>query len=496
MRTSRDRCFDWLRYRLIPWYTSLGLTRGTITLEVTGRKTGKLIRLSLTSVRRGGSRYLVALDPNSQWVKNVRAADGSAVLLSGERMPVRLVEIADREKPPILLGYVKQRAFTHSGEASARLFFGLGPKPDLEDMQRIASRYKVFLVQEAPKDQTDADSLRAGPNGEGRMAEQSFRQTLQSLGLNEEQIEDSVATARRFVDFLPSSGRGPSMETAWAFSRVLIETGKNSEASYMALVRYCRFIQDHEMLVAFMELIDGGEVGENLYRLVEERFGRAVRDEVFEGIGVPPYGTPSPEKPAYLQPVVRRLERRVGIEVCRELLSAGLRDLTDEYFLEERGKLRRAGDIDAYLHQRKEAFVAQLEGCLREGRLFYAQEITPEVVEFVRRDPEMGGGKREGEVIYETKIPYMTAKYLTETDPTLKRYYACHCPWARDAIRKGDVQLAETFCQCSGGFHKKPLEVALGRSLKVDVLESALRGDMRCRFAIHPADQEFKTNSD
>ena len=93
------------------------------------------------------------------------------------------------------------------------------------------------------------------------------------------------------------------------------------------------------------------------------------------------------------------------------------------------------------------------------------------------------------------KIPYMAAKYLAETDLTMRRYYACHCPWAREAIRKGDVQLAETFCQCSGGFHKKPLEVALGLSLKVDVLESALKGDMRCRFAIYPQDLEAAASS-
>jgi hypothetical protein len=326
------------------------------------------------------------------------------------------------------------------------------------------------------------------------MAEQSFRETLQSLGLNEGQVEASIALARRFVAFLHQPGRVPSGEAAWAFSRLLIGEGRNTEANCMALVRYCRFIGDNEMLVAFLELVDGGEVGDNLYRMVGERFGEAIQDEVFVGIGVAPYGTPSPEKPAYLQPAIQRLERRVGIDVCREFLSAGLRDLPDEDFLEERDKLRRAGDIDTYLRQRKEAFVAQLEVCLREGRLFYAQEITPEVLDFVKSDPEMGGGRREGNVIYETKIPYMAAKYLAETDPTLKRYYACHCPWARDAIRKGDVKLAETFCQCSGGFHKKPLEVALGRSLKVDVLESALRGDVSCRFAIYPPEQKLSAS--
>jgi len=89
----------------------------------------------------------VSLSGKSQWIKNVRAAEGRAVIRSGRRTPVRLVEIADVEKPPILLGYVRQRAFTHSGEESARPFFGLGPKPTLAEMQAIACRYAVFRIE-------------------------------------------------------------------------------------------------------------------------------------------------------------------------------------------------------------------------------------------------------------------------------------------------------------------------------------------------------------
>jgi hypothetical protein len=121
-----------------------------VTLEVRGRKTGNPIRISLTVVRRQGSRYLVSLSGDSQWVRNVRAAEGRATILSGRASLVRLVEISDPEKPPVLLGYVHQRAFSHSGEESARLFFGLGPRPTLADMQAIACRFVVFRIENMP----------------------------------------------------------------------------------------------------------------------------------------------------------------------------------------------------------------------------------------------------------------------------------------------------------------------------------------------------------
>lgn len=144
-----NRLIYWIKYTLIPWYTSLGITKGTITLEVVGRRSGRKIRVSVTMVRHAGRRYLVALNDQSQWVKNVRAADGAAILHSGRKTPVQLVEVPHDERAPILLGYVNQRAFSHSGASSARLFFGLGPDPCLEEMQAIAHRYPVFRIDEA-----------------------------------------------------------------------------------------------------------------------------------------------------------------------------------------------------------------------------------------------------------------------------------------------------------------------------------------------------------
>ncbi len=139
--------------------------------------------------------------------------------------------------------------------------------------------------------------------------------------------------------------------------------------------------------------------------------------------------------------------------------------------------------------------MARLEECRREGRPFFAQEITSEVLDFVAGEPEMGAGRREDCIIYETKIPYMAHRYLNTNDPTLKRYYACHCPWAREAIKDGSVKPARLLCYCSGGFHKKSWEVIFGQPLRVDVLESILNGDERCRFAIHLPEGRHPTTS-
>lgn len=315
------------------------------------------------------------------------------------------------------------------------------------------------------------------------MDKQGFRTILEGRHVPGEKMDSALALAERFEQLASRSG-GFSADSAWAFSKVLIDEGQNTEENFITLARYGLFIKNNRVFVAFLELLDGGEAQENLYKRVAEQYGESLRDEVFAGIGVAPYGIPTPEKPKYMHPVIERLQQAVGEEACRDLLSDSLRDLPDEYYAKERENYQSSRNVDEYIARKKHNFVDQLESCQREGRLFFAQEVTEEVLEFVRNDPEIGGGVRAGNIVYETKIPYMTKEYLAESDPALKRYHYCHCPWAREAIKSGE-RVAPVFCDCSAGFHKKPWEAALGRKIKAEVLESVLQGDARCRFAIH-----------
>ncbi|HOU13305.1 MAG TPA: hypothetical protein PKZ84_09305 [Anaerolineae bacterium] len=315
--------------------------------------------------------------------------------------------------------------------------------------------------------------------------QQGFRALLETRKVSDEKIEAAIALVERFEQFAEEKSATPIVETAWAFSERLIAEGQNTEDNYLALARYGVFTKNNALFVAILELLDGAEAQGNLYRRVAEMFGEDMRDEVFAGISVAPLGLPTPDKPRTMHPVVERLEAKLGTNACKALLADSLRDLPDEYFAQERQRYQESADLDEYLRRKKQVFVEQLETCQREGRLFFAQEITDEVIAFVKNDPEIGGGRREGNVVFETKIPFMTSAYLAETDPTLRRYFYCHCPWAREAIKSGDVSLTATFCNCSAGFHKKPWEVTLGKPVRAEVLESVLKGDDRCRFAIY-----------
>jgi hypothetical protein len=318
---------------------------------------------------------------------------------------------------------------------------------------------------------------------------------LHARKLPEEAIQASLAVAERFEEFVRDHGGVASGQIAAEFSRMLVRDGHNSLDNYYALARYGRFTGNDEPLVTFLDLLDGAEAPANLHRRAAEFLGQEARDEAFAGIGLPPLGLPSSEKPQFMHPVLKRLEQQVGAEQVRRLLSASLRDLPDRYFVGERRRYRGSKNVDEYLVKKHRAFVRELRTCRREGRLFFAQEITGDVLALVENDPEIESGRREGSTVYVTQIPYMTKQFLAETDPALKRYYACHCPWVREAIRQGEHELYRDFCYCSAGYHKRPWEVIFRRPIQVEVLESVLKGDTRCRFAIRLPDEAMPADA-
>ncbi len=324
------------------------------------------------------------------------------------------------------------------------------------------------------------------------MDREGFRELLKTRRLNDKQIEASIATAERFEAYLVSLGRQPLAEDAIEFCNTLVQEGQNSYDNFLALARYALFLKNNVILVPILELVDGVEVQPNLYKRVGELYGLQVRDEVFADIGITQLGVPSSAKPFDLFPALDRLIVKVGYDEVEQLLSACLRDLPDKYYLGERKKYKKSANIDAYLEMKRRDFLEELRSCQRDGRLFFSQEITDEVLQYVAEHPETEAGVRDGNLLYITKIPYNAKEYLTETDPTLKRYYACHCPWVRESIKAGNLRMEPVFCNCSAGFSKKPWQVIFGQELKVDVLESALKGHFRCRFAVHlPDDLEL-----
>jgi ABC-2 type transport system permease protein len=111
-----------------------------VTLEVPGRRTGRLVSFPVVVAEYEGGRYLVSmLGKDANWVLNVRAAGGRAVLRRGTREEVCLEEVEPGDRAPILRRYLALAP-------GARPHLPVDRHAPLEEFEKIANLYPVFRI--------------------------------------------------------------------------------------------------------------------------------------------------------------------------------------------------------------------------------------------------------------------------------------------------------------------------------------------------------------
>ena len=321
------------------------------------------------------------------------------------------------------------------------------------------------------------------------MDEDGFKKYCLERKLSEKTINAHIQVAKEFESFLISKCQNKSTTNATLaslhnFVKHLMSENRNIWDNMFPLVRYARFINNKKVVVAVLELLDGSNVLENLSNTIEQTAGEAKREAVFKGVELPPLGTTPKEKKNITKKFMDNLETELGVTKCREILLSGPHAESKEQFVSEQKNFLESKSIDDYLRNKHKEYVEELENHMKEKTPYYTQEITKEVLDYVRETPTCQVGVRDGEVIYVTKIPYMSKKYLREKNPKMKRYYACHCSWVREAI-KSDTKISPNFCYCSAAFEKRVWDVIFGQDVEADVLQTVLEGDQICKFAIH-----------
>ncbi|MEV5413633.1 nitroreductase/quinone reductase family protein [Thermopolyspora sp. NPDC052614] len=137
------RCFS----RLWAFVLGIGLApRRWVTLEVPGRRTGRLTRFPLGMADWQGDWYLVPmLGQNCNWVRNVRAAGGLATIRHGRARRCHLVEVPVDQRAPILKRYLQK-------VPGARPHMPIDRHAPLSEFEAIAANYPAFRVQPATAD--------------------------------------------------------------------------------------------------------------------------------------------------------------------------------------------------------------------------------------------------------------------------------------------------------------------------------------------------------
>jgi hypothetical protein len=305
-------------------------------------------------------------------------------------------------------------------------------------------------------------------------------------GLSKEETQKALDAYEKFSDFLNEHSR--SIETAERrllqnYLDGLIADGTNSISDLIAIARAAYLAKNYDLYFYLAGIAERDTVIDNLTERIDRVAGSAVSQQVAQ-LRRPPTGAPPQQALSFTEGLMQALRESLSEEACRKTLTGNAHGIPAKVFTDEREKYLALGSIDEYLKDFHLRSVEKLQEHAESGLPWFEQIITPRVVEFVSGNQEVLGGIRRGNKIYLTKIPFDPNRWLTERDPAKKRYYACHCPMAREFLNGRGRGIDPLWCTCSAGFAKLRFDIVFDTETEVEVVETVFAGDDRCRFAV------------
>lgn len=115
-----------------------------VRIEVIGRRSGRVIVFPMVVADHAGERYLVSmLGENTNWLRNVRAAGGRAVLRRrGRAEPIELADVPPADRAPILRRYLRLAP-------GARPHIAVRPDAPLSAFEKVAPEIPVLRISQA-----------------------------------------------------------------------------------------------------------------------------------------------------------------------------------------------------------------------------------------------------------------------------------------------------------------------------------------------------------
>ena len=143
-RNRRPTWFGHWVSQFFCWWARLGLPpQSWVALEVRDRVSGRMRADAVVVPTVEGIRYVVSMFGTiSDWVQNLDAAGGDAILSHGGSVRVHLSLVPSGQRAPILREYVRVAS-------SGRKHFPLAPGAPLAGFEAIAELYPVYRI-EAP----------------------------------------------------------------------------------------------------------------------------------------------------------------------------------------------------------------------------------------------------------------------------------------------------------------------------------------------------------
>lgn len=220
--------------------------------------------------------------------------------------------------------------------------------------------------------------------------------------------------------------------------------------------------------------------------------GQDEWEKITDNIEVPEDNMESEHLNHATRELIKRFDDAVESKACKRIFCSVKHGLKHSDFLWAREKFLQYNDIDAFCSAMRKENIEGFTNAAISGEFFHGQPIDESVLQFVMDQPFLLYGARHDNTIEATAIPCETQKYLKETDINKKRYFACHCQYARKSILQKEGPVSDTLCNCSLGHTKIFWEAVFDTPLDGEVVSSVLGDRLLCRFVIYLPDEVMK----
>jgi len=321
------------------------------------------------------------------------------------------------------------------------------------------------------------------------MNEKNFQLFLEEKKTNKETVNKFLSMLRAYETYLLKDNLNidtVNPEKLVEYTEHLASTNKGNVLDFLvAILNYANYSKKYEFITEAIDIFESYNAMDNLYIRIAEVHGERIRDEIFKEIVIPPLGVHPEKKPSFTKTIMKRIKDKLGQKALIDLLSPCLHGRPPDDIEGDKKLLAELG-IDGFLLKKHLDMIKRLEKHRNEGTLEFAQKVDDEVIKFIKGNQMFGSGIRKDNLIYISKIPYQTKKFLDSKDDKLKKYYLCYCPWVRGALKEGsEEEISNFFCHCSAGWYKLYWDQIFEQSVKVEPIKSALNNDMECTFTIH-----------
>ncbi len=112
------------------------------------------------------------------------------------------------------------------------------------------------------------------------------------------------------------------------------------------------------------------------------------------------------------------------------------------------------------------------------------KSLSDSELQFIK-DHDWGvAGMLDGNTIIATKIPAQFHEYFKSNTTKEKQSLYCHCPRIKESIKNGEA-IPYEYCYCGGGYYRDIWKTITQSEVKIEIIQSILKGDEVCQFKIH-----------